>query len=141
MIALLSVLFVFPFQTKVSGWDIFLKTRYEVQYMEDKEMYADIPIFDEKIKSLEGSEITLAGYYLPIEIDDNRIIISKLPYASCFFCGGNVGLESVAEVQFENEPPRFDLDEILTIKGRLKLNEREFGHLVFILTDARVMYP
>jgi len=139
MLVLLYSLVVFSFQTKVSGWDIFLKTRYEVQYMEDKEMFADIPIFDDKIKSLEGTEITLTGYYLPIEIDKNRIIISKLPYASCFFCGGNVGLESVAEIQFNNKPPRFDLDDLITIKGILKLNEKEFGHLVFILTDAKIL--
>jgi len=134
LVSLCVVLFV-----QVSGWEIFLNTRYEWQYIEKMEMEAEIPIFDEKIKSLEGKEITLTGYYLPVDIEGNRIIISKLPYASCFFCGGGVGLESVAEIQFEVKQPPFQMDELLTIKGRLKLNKSEYGHLVFILTDASVV--
>lgn len=122
----------------MSGWEIFSNTRFEWQYVEKLGLQAEIPIFDDKIKALEGKEITITGYFLPIDIDGNRIIISKLPYASCFFCGGGVGLESVAEVQFEKKQPPFDMDELLTVKGRLKLNKDEYGHLVFILTHSSV---
>lgn len=137
MLAMVNVLVALLFQ--VSGWEIFSNTRFEWQYIEEMEMEAEIPIFDDKIKSLEGEEITLTGYYLPIDIEGNRIIISKQPYASCFFCGGGAGLESVAEIQLETKQPPFEMDQLLTIKGRLKLNEREYGHLVFILTDASVI--
>ncbi len=123
---------------QVSGWEIFSNTRFEWKYMEKLGMEAEIPIFDDKIKSLEGKVVTLTGYYLPVDIEGNRIIISKLPYASCFFCGGGVGLESVAEVQFDTKQPPFKMDEILTVKGRLKLNKDEYGHLVFILTNSSV---
>ena len=127
--------------SQVSGWEIFSKTRFEWEYVEELEMEAEIPIFDEKIKSLEGKEIMLTGYYLPLDIDGNRIIISQLPYASCFFCGGGAGLESVAEIHFEADPPQFRLDELVTVKGRLKLNAREYDKLVFIITDASVSSP
>ncbi len=140
MIVFLLLTSFSPFQTPVSGWEIFAQTKFEVEYMEEKSMYADIPIFDEKIKSLEGEEITLTGYYLPISIDGNRVILSKLPYASCFFCGGGVGLESVAEIQFKSQRLKFKPDELVTVKGRLKLNEREYGHLVFIITDATILF-
>ncbi len=123
---------------QVSGWEIFENTRFEWQYVEKLGLQAEIPIFDDEIKSLEGKEVTITGYYLPIDIDGNRIIISKLPYASCFFCGGGVGLESVAEVQFETKQSPFKMDELLTVKGRLKLNKDEYGHLVFILTNSSV---
>ncbi len=136
MLTVVNLLAVITFQ--VSGWEIFSNTRFEWQYVEKLGLQAEIPIFDDKIKALEGKEITITGYFLPIDIDGNRIIISKLPYASCFFCGGGVGLESVAEVQFEKKQPPFDMDELLTVKGRLKLNKDEYGHLVFILTHSSV---
>lgn len=137
MLTLIS--FLLAFQIQVSGWDIFVNTKYETHYIEELNMEAELPVFDDAIKSLEGTEITLTGYYLPIDIDGNRIILSKLPYASCFFCGGGGGLESVAEIQFEETPRKFTIDELLTVKGQLKLNEREHGHLVFILTHAVVI--
>ena len=128
------------FQIPVSGWDIFENTRYEWQYIEEMEREAELPIFDDEIKALEGTEILLTGYYLPFQIEGNRIILSKLPYAACFFCGGDAGLESVAEIQFKIDPPKFMLDEMVTVKGNLKLNEREYGHLIFILEEATVVF-
>ncbi|MEM9896190.1 MAG: hypothetical protein AAF789_07455 [Bacteroidota bacterium] len=137
---MLKLLFVFGFfNFQVAGWEIFTKTTFEWQYMEELGMQAEIPVFDEKIKSLEGKEITLTGYYLPVNVSSDRVILSKQPYASCFFCGGGVGLESVAEVQFADERPFFKLDDLVTVKGKLKLNEKEYGHLVFILTDAELI--
>lgn len=102
-------------------------------------MQAEVPIFDEKVRSLEGQEIQLTGYYLPVVVSRSRIIISKLPYASCFFCGGGVGMESVAEIQFDGDAPRFKLDELVTVKGQLRLNDNEYDQLVFILTDASIV--
>ena len=125
--------------SQISGWEIFSKTQFEWRYIERVGMEVEVPIFDEKIKALEGKEVTLAGYYLPFDIEGNRVIISQQPYASCFFCGGGVGLESVAEIQFDTEQRIFELDEILKVRGRLKLNTDEYGHLVFILTNSTVL--
>ena len=86
--------------TQVSGWEAFADTEFKWEYAEEFGMEVEIPVFDKKIEALEGTEITLTGHYLPLELEGERIIISKLPYASCFFCGGGVGQESVAEVVF-----------------------------------------
>ena len=102
-------------------------------------MEVEIPVFDKDVKKLEGTEITLTGHYLPLEIEGNRIIISMLPYASCFFCGGGVGQESVAEVVFKNVQRPFKMDELITVKGKLELNVDDYEHLVFILRDAKVI--
>ena len=98
-----------------------------------------MPVFGREIKELDGTEITLTGHYLPLDLEGNRIIISKLPYASCFFCGGGVGQESVAEIEFNTVQRPFRMDELVTVKGTLKLNEDDFEHLVFILKDAKVI--
>jgi hypothetical protein len=126
---------------QVAGWELFDDTRYKWRYADEFGVEVEIPIFSKKVKEMEGQEITLTGHYLPLELEGERIIISELPYASCFFCGGGVGQESVAEVVFAEIPSRFKGDELITVKGRLKLNEDDFEHLILILEDAKVIAP
>lgn len=125
--------------TQVSGWEVFADTRFKWQWADELGAEVEIPTFSKQVKALEGTEITLTGHYLPLELEGERIIISQLPYASCFFCGGGVGQESVAEVAFNTVQRPFRLDELITVKGRLKLNKDDYDHLVFILEDATVL--
>ena len=125
--------------SQVSGWEAFADTQFKWEYAEEFGMEVEVPIFDDKVKALEGKEITLTGHYLPLEIEGERIVISKMPYANCFFCGGGVGQESVAEVVFNSVQRPFRLDELLTIRGTLKLNVDDYDHLVFILEDAKII--
>lgn len=136
---LVSLLFTLFFGPKVSGWEVFEDTMFKWEYAEELGAEVEIPTFSKKVKELEGKEVTITGHYLPLELESKRIIISKLPYASCFFCGGGVGQESVAEIVFSSVQRPFRLDELITIKGRLKLNKNDFEHLVFILEDAKII--
>jgi len=130
---------ILAFIPRPSGWEIFEDTRFKWEFDEDLGLEVEIPIFDDNIVKLGGQEVTLTGHYLPLELEGNRIILSKFPYAQCFFCGGGVGQESVAEVEFGAVQRPFRMDELITVKGRLKLNVRDYEHLVFILTDAKVI--
>jgi hypothetical protein len=56
--------------------------------------------------------------------------------SQCFFCGGG-GPESIAEVMFKNNAaPKFQVDDLITVKGKLKLNANDIDHVNFILTEA-----
>ncbi|WP_462251336.1 DUF3299 domain-containing protein [Ekhidna sp.] len=134
---LISLILVLPIQ--ISGWEVFADTKFNWQWAEELGAEVEIPTFSNKVKQLEGSTITLTGHYLPLELEGERIIISKLPYASCFFCGGGVGQESVAEVVFNSRQRPFRTDEMLTVQGTLRLNKDDYEHLVFILEDAKII--
>ncbi len=136
---LINLLFILSINAQVLGWETFADTRFEWEYRKSLGLQVEVPYFSEEVKNLEGKEITLTGHYLPLELGGERIIISKLPYASCFFCGGGVGQESVAEVVFSSVQRPFRMDELLTVRGRLKLNVDDYEHLVFILEDAEVI--
>ena len=124
---------------QVSGWEAFSNTNFIWLYDESFGAEVIIPTFDDEVKKLDGKEITISGHYLPFKLGDNRIIISRLPYASCFFCNADVGQESVAEVVFKSEPRRFRPDEIITVRGRLLLNEDDFERMVFIIEEAEII--
>jgi hypothetical protein len=97
-----------------------------------------VPFLDSKIRTHEGKAITLEGYYLPYDLSNkNAIIISRNPFSACFFCGG-AGPESVAEIVFASKPPRFKADQIITVTGTLKLNDKNVDHMNFILVNARL---
>lgn len=123
-------------QGKINTWDLFAKTRFEPKYVEKLGEYLFYPNFTADIKGLEGKEVTIQGYYVPFAPEDETyIVISKFPMSQCFFCGGG-GPESVAEVNFAKEPARFQQDDLITVKGKLKLNADNWEHMNFILTDA-----
>ncbi|MEL6557048.1 MAG: hypothetical protein AAFQ94_02625 [Bacteroidota bacterium] len=124
---------------QVSGWEIFADTRYKLEWVEELGADVELPIFSDKLKAMDGKEITLTGHYLPMEMRGKSIILSQMPFSSCFFCGGDVGQESIAEVIFKGKKQQFRPDQLLTIKGKLKLNVDDFDHLALVLEDAVVV--
>lgn len=121
------------------GWDLFAKVKFTSKFYKQFNEYFLTPRFDEQIRKYEGKEFVLKGHYLPFDLSDkHHIIISKFPYAQCFFCGG-AGPESVAEVHFKEKPRRFKADEIIMVKGRLRLNDTDVNHTNFILEEAELV--
>lgn len=123
-------------QAKKDSWSIFAKTKFEPKYVEKLGEYIFYPNFPDDLKTLAGKEITIEGFYVPFAPEDgNYILISKFPMSQCFFCGGG-GPESVAEVNFAKNTPKFQVDDLITVRGKLKLNSDDFEHMNFILVDA-----
>lgn len=120
------------------SWEIFARVKFSSKFFKEHNEYFLVPFFDSKIKAYEGKEITLLGHYMPMDLDDNKVIIlSKFPYSQCFFCGG-AGPESVAEIYFSSKRPRLKADQVITVTGTLKLNALDINHMNFILENARI---
>ncbi|MBL0744982.1 hypothetical protein JI741_27375 [Chryseolinea sp. Jin1] len=123
-------------QTKKDFWNEFAKTKFEPKYYEKLGEYLFYPTFPAELKALEGKEITMEGFYVPFSPEGEAyIIISKYPMSQCFFCGGG-GPESIAEVNFAKQPAKFQVDDLITIKGKLRLNTDNMDHVNFILDQA-----
>ena len=121
---------------QADGWASFARTKFEAKYNDSAKEYFLYPNFPAELKALEGKEIDLEGYHLPIDVDDNAyIILSKFPYSQCFFCGG-AGPESISEVVFKTKQDRFEADQFIRVKGKLKLNTSDIEHGNFILEEA-----
>lgn len=124
---------------KIDSWNEFAKTKFETKYYEKLGEYLFYPNFPAELKALEGKEIIIEGFYVPFAPEDgNYIIISKYPMSQCFFCGGG-GPESIVEVNFAKNPPKFQVDDLVTVKGKLKLNADNIDHVNFILEQAVVI--
>jgi len=128
----------FP-QTKKDFWNEFAKTKFDPKYNEKLGEYLFYPTFPAELKALEGKEITMEGFYVPFSPEgESYIIISKYPMSQCFFCGG-AGPESIAEVNFAKTPSKFQVDDLITIKGKLRLNTDNMDHVNFIIDQATLV--
>ncbi len=120
------------------GWQLFARTKFVSTYIKQYNEYFLVPQFDAKIKQLQGTEIDLQGHYIPLDLPAGSIVLSKNPYSSCFFCGG-AGPETVAEINFKNKSPKLKPDQVITVKGKLRLNDKDVEHMTFILDQAELI--
>lgn len=138
MSIVLSLLLI-GYQQPLQGWSAFENVRFSWEWKDELGAEVQMPTFGSSLLRKEGSELTLIGYYLPLDMENDQMIISQLPFSSCFFCGGDVGPETVAEIHFMDAQQRFYPDQLVTVRGKLHLNPDDFDHLVFMLTDAKVI--
>ncbi|AZQ61956.1 DUF3299 domain-containing protein [Flammeovirga pectinis] len=120
-------------QSQEDIWLTLQKIDWEDKFDKELEMKVPFPIFSEEVRELGGKEISIKGFVLPIDTDDeNSMLISYYPFANCFFCGG-AGPETIMEVFMD--VPREVNDETVTFKGILKLNGDATG-MIYQLKDA-----
>ncbi len=121
-------------------WAMFSKTRFLEKLNREFGMYFLYPKFPDELKALEGKTITVSGFYIPLEMNASNIaVLSKFPQAECFFCGG-AGPESIVVGYLKKKPNRkIKTDEIVKIRGVLRLNEDDIDELNFILQDAEII--
>ncbi|MEM6316216.1 MAG: hypothetical protein AAF960_01015 [Bacteroidota bacterium] len=125
-----------PTETKKENlWKTLAKITFKKEYDELMGFKIDVPVFSEAIQKLEGKEVTVRGYIIPVEgyKSHKEFIFSAFPYNMCFFCGG-AGPETVMEV-FSKEPIEYTA-EAVTIKGKLELNADDINRLMYGLTDV-----
>lgn len=119
-------------------WKTLTKITYVKEYDEFLGFKIDKPVFSEEIKALNGKEVTVKGFIIPVEgyKGHTEFIFSAYPYSMCFFCGG-AGPESVMEVQ-AIEAINYTAESIV-LKGKLHLNGEDVNKLMFSLSDARMV--
>jgi len=120
------------------GWTVFARVKFKSTFFKEINEYFLVPTFSAELNTLVGKDFTLKGHYIPFDLPANTIILSKNPFASCFFCGG-AGPESVAEINFKNKRPKLKVDQVIEVKGILRLNGTDINHMNFILDDAELL--
>jgi hypothetical protein len=137
-ILIISTLFGFQLAlpTPIS-WKILKDVKFQNKYFKELDENLLFPTFGESVRKLEGKSVSIKGYMIPVDVSSGLYVVSALPMSSCFFCGGS-GPESVIEVNFKKKGLKFKTDEQRTIKGILKLNDKDIEHMNYILNYAEV---
>lgn len=139
MKALLVSLFILIGGYQYSNtWNTLSKVKIERKLDPSLNFEVDFPTFSEEVLALNGKEIELEGWMIPLDElrGENYFVLSALPFANCFFCGG-AGPETVIEV-FTEEKVEFEVDRI-KVKGKLRLNANDPMQLMYILNNAEIV--
>lgn len=138
----LVILLSFPaalFAQQTITWDQLTDVKFSKKYDATLGIELLTASFGESVKALDGKEIIIKGYIIPLDPLGTQYVISRNPMASCFFCGGS-GPETVAELRLHPKSiRRYATDELLSFKGVLKLNESNSSSLNYVILNAERM--
>ena len=127
-------------QTLVS-WNTFAQVKFHRQYSETFGFEVNVkpPEFSKELIALNGKEIKVKGYMIPVDVELGMYMVSANPFANCFFCG-NAGPETVVELFPGGKFPRFATDQMVTFKGILQINTQgEMNAVPYQLFQAEVV--
>lgn len=133
-----SLLLLFGLWQDANPWKTLSKVTIEKRFDEVMNFEIDYPTFSKEVLALDGKEITLKGWMIPLDElrGENYFVLSALPFANCFFCGG-AGPETVVEV-FTTEDYDFTEDRI-KVKGKLRLNADDPTQLMYVMSGAELI--
>ena len=139
---ILILFFIGSFQIvqsqKVITWDVLKNVEFDEIWSEEFQAYYMVPKFGKTIQALDGKVVQIRGFIIPVDIVQDYYVLSANPYSSCFFCG-QAGPESVMEIQMVKQYDGLRMDQVLTFKGKLRLNVDDIYQLNYILEDAEVV--
>jgi len=137
-IALLFVVGFTALAQNQSTWKVLSKVQIEKRFDELLNYEIDFPTFSDEVKALNGKEIVLEGWIIPLDElrGENYFVLSALPFANCFFCGG-AGPETVLEV-FSEKNIKFT-EKRIKVKGILNINADDPMKLMYILQKAELI--
>ncbi len=121
-------------------WRTLTDVEFKDVYVEELDAYYWKPTFGKTVKELEGKEVYITGYIIPVDYDEDFYVLSRYPFANCFFCGG-AGPESVVDLRFKSKTRKYETDERLTFKGTFALNADDVYQMNYILEGAEEYKP
>ncbi len=122
------------------NWKFLSRVKFDEVFNEEMDAYIPYPVFHPTIKAYDGKKVQLSGYVIPIDEtgDEKILVLSAFPYANCFFCG-NAGPETVMDVQTKKNYKAMKMDQAMTFRGKLKLNDKDLYYLNYILEEAELV--
>ncbi|CAI8159387.1 MAG: Uncharacterised protein [Crocinitomicaceae bacterium] len=126
------------FSQNIITWELLKNVEFDEIWSEEFQAYYMVPKFSESVKEMNGKEVQIRGFIIPVDIVQDYYVLSANPYSSCFFCG-QAGPESVMEIQMIKKYEGLRMDQVITYKGTLKLNVDDIYQLNYILEDAEII--
>jgi hypothetical protein len=126
------------FSQNIITWELLKNVEFDEIWSEEFQAYYMVPKFSDSVKEMDGKEVQIRGFIIPVDIVQDYYVLSANPYSSCFFCG-QAGPESVMEIQMIKKYEGLRMDQVITYKGTLKLNVDDIYQLNYILEDAEIV--
>jgi hypothetical protein len=118
------------------NWEKLSDVNFDLVWFEEHQSKFMVPRFGPIPNSYKNKKVKIKGYVIPVDAAKNLYVISKVPMAMCFFCGGS-GSETIVELEMKKGfSKRYNTDDVKTFQGVLTLNTKDVMHFIYILKDA-----
>jgi hypothetical protein len=124
-------------QTRIT-WEDLADVKFTDVYREEMGTVYPRADFGKLPRRLDGQQVMLIGYLLPMDVGGKAYALSATPFATCFFCGQS-GPETVMELEFRKTEPWFAMDRLVLVRGRLRLNADDPSRLYYVLELAEAL--
>ena len=126
------------FSQNIITWELLKDVEFDEIWSEEFQAYYMVPKFSKSVKEMDGKEVQIRGFIIPVDIVQDYYVLSANPYSSCFFCG-QAGPESVMEIQMIKKYEGLRMEQVITFQGTLKLNTDDIYQLNYILEEAKII--
>lgn len=126
------------FSQNIITWELLKDVEFDEIWSEEFQAYYMVPKFSKSVKEMDGKEVQIRGFIIPVDIVQDYYVLSANPYSSCFFCG-QAGPESVMEIQMIKKYEGLRMDQVITFQGTLRLNIDDIYQLNYILEEAQII--
>jgi len=126
------------FSQNIITWQLLKDVEFDEIWSEEFQAYYMVPKFSKSVKEMDGKEVQIRGFIIPVDIVQDYYVLSANPYSSCFFCG-QAGPESVMEIQMIKKYEGLRMDQVITFQGTLRLNIDDIYQLNYILEEAQII--
>lgn len=116
-------------------WKTMQNIQFKKKYYKEIEGEMMAPVFTEELKKLDGQQVEVEGFCVPVDEKGRYIALSANPYAACFFCG-KAGPASVMTIKFKKKNKSYNTDDYCYFQGRLRLNHDDINEFYYVLEDA-----
>ena len=143
---LISVLFflAFTFQNVLAQeeniWRKLSVVKFDKRIADADQHIAREPRYMPLMRSLDGTEIVVKGYIIPLtgKVAQTEFMFSAYPYDMCFFCG-KAGPETVMEVFAKDGAPVDYSEKSMTLKGTFRFRSSDVNDIMFKLEEAELV--
>ncbi|GCD79133.1 DUF3299 domain-containing protein [Schleiferia thermophila] len=116
-------------------WKTLQDVQFKERYYKEAEAWFLFPTFGKSLKNLDGKQVEIKGYVIPIDAEGGLYALSAFPFSACYFCGG-AGPESVMSLKLKKGHRRYKTDDVVTFRGIFKLNDTDINDFNYILRNA-----
>ena len=135
---LFATSFSFSYAQNIITWELLKNVEFDEIWSEEFQAFYMVPKFSPQVLALDNKEVQIRGFIIPVDIVQDYYVLSANPDSSCFFCG-QAGPESVMEIQLVKKYEGLRMDQVITFKGKLRLNVDDIYQLNYILEDAEIV--
>lgn len=122
---------LWPVDTRTITWEDLKDVKFSRKFIKEEDMYFLFPTFGEKVKRLNGCELQIKGYMIPVDPEGRIYVLSARPMASCFFCGA-AGPETIIQLNLKTKK-KFKTDAVWTVRGKFRLNSDNLSECNYVL--------